>query len=687
MLEKLMVQNPDPGELYTRAAKSVYDLFGLSEKKEREKKRKKRKELEKAKEGYQEQKAKWEKAKTLYSGDSEKRKKVKKKYEELKEDYEKKKRVFEQKDFYDAVNFVGMDLTVEETIYFSTTVTLLTLFIFLGLTIFSFLFLSAITFRIFLVATIVVPIISFTFLSNYPEILAERKKVKTLAKTPEAINYLSISMRLNPSLEKAISFTAENSDEPVASGFRKILWNVYLKKYSTIEDSMLGFARRWGEWNEDFKLSLYSVRQATLEKSQERLNRSLDRANRIIREGTMSKVEEFAASLTTPTTVLFALGILMPLVIGALLPMLSIGTMGFNPGTLPDNGAMEGGTGVSRAPLIILMMNVIFPLVAFAYSYRILGKRPGTSSPPNIDPTLSISEKKRVLGLSLSVGALLIASGIYLMIGIGGDTYTMALYSLPVLWGIAAPISIYFYFSSREMKKKRKEILELERQFPDALFQLGSQMVQGKSLENALKSISESLDESKAADTFSKIVTRMNVKGESIEKTLFGKEGLLKEIPSRMVRVSLKALARTSEKNPEHAGKTIIEVSSYQKEMAKMERDIKNELSSTIDTMNATGIIFAPLVMGITSSLYIFLSDLFEDIAAGGAEMVDSHIFTFVVGLYLIQILIVIIYFSVGIQHGGDRIERNYSIGTMLPVAMILYSITVAVTQIAIGVA
>ncbi len=686
MLESAEYQDLKEGEIYNKFAKRVYNVLGPSEKKLRAKKEKEKDGVKKAKEEYLRQKAKWDRVKGFYTEDNEKKESVKKGFEKSKKEYETKKRVFEQKQFYDSVNFVGLDLTVEETMIFSIFVSATSFFVLLGLTIVSFMFFSSIIFRIFLVATFVVPLLSFTFLSNYPEMLAERKKVKTLAKTPEAINYLSISMRLNPSLEKAISFTADNSDEPVASGFRKILWNIYLNKYTTIEGSMVSFARKWGEWNEDFKLALYSVRQASLEKTKDGLNRSLDRANRIIRDGAMNNIEEFAASLSTPTTVLFALGILLPLVIGAMLPMFSMGTMDFDIQTLDDgvNGMAEA-TRPSIAPLIILMMNVIFPVVAFAYSFSILGKRPGTSSPPRIPPTLTTKKKKRLLMSCSALGLLLIGIGVYLLSFAGGSSYVRAIYALPILWGIAAPISIYMFLESREMKKKRKEILKLEKQFPDALFQLGSQMIQGKSLENSMKSISESLRGSEAGDLFGKIITRMAMKGESLNKTLFGKDGLLKKIPSRTVRVSLKALARISEKDPEESGKTLIEISSYQKEMAKMDNDIKNELAPSIDTMNATGIIFAPLVMGITAALYIFLSDISAEIGTTGAEMVDSYLFVLIVGFYLIQILIVIIYFSVGIQYGGDKIERNYSIGTTLPVAMLLFSIAVIVTQMAFG--
>ncbi|MEW5761228.1 MAG: hypothetical protein AB1779_10745, partial [Candidatus Thermoplasmatota archaeon] len=172
---------------------------------------------------------------------------------------------------------------------------------------------------------LIIPLFVLIFLRNYPISLAERIKVHTLGRMPEVINYLVMSMRLSPSLNKAIGFAAENVDEPMATALKKMLWDVYMRKYNSIEDAFLAFAYEWGEWNDDFKRSLYAVRSAELESSIEGIHRGLEKATDIILTGTKRRMENFVYSLTSPTFVLFSLGILLPMILGAMLPMASMG--------------------------------------------------------------------------------------------------------------------------------------------------------------------------------------------------------------------------------------------------------------------------------------------------------------------------------------------------------------------------
>ena len=101
-------------------------------------------------------------------------------------------------------------------------------------------------------------------------------------------------------------------------------YRLEIKTRSGIEEAFREFAYEWGYWNEDFKRSLYAIKSSTLERTTDGLNRALDKANDIILNGTRRQIEKFAASLSGPTTILFALGILLPMVIGAMLPMMSI---------------------------------------------------------------------------------------------------------------------------------------------------------------------------------------------------------------------------------------------------------------------------------------------------------------------------------------------------------------------------
>lgn len=678
-----------PGELYCKLVHYIYGYLGYSKEQYKEKKEKEKEKLKEMRKNFQNKKAELKKIENTHGKNTKRWKRTKKEYEKRKKKYDKTKAKVKQKDFYDAVNFLGLDLKVEEVLIFSGVTAVTIFFSLLSLTFVSFYLLSTNIFRILLVSTVVLPITSFLLFSHYPEILAERRKVKTLAKIPEAVTFLTISMQLTPSLEKAIDFSAENSEEPVSSGLRKILWDVYLRKYSSVEESLVSFAQKWGKWNEDFKMALYAVRESVLENSHEGLERSLDRANRIVIKGTKTKVEKFAASLSTPSMVLFALGILLPIIIGAMLPMFSMSSISSFTSSMSSmkGGSMETVSGQKpNTVLIVLLMDIIFPLAAFSYSYHILGKRPGTTKPPKIPSTLNKRKRMILMIISISVGVSLIITGVYLLHNMGGDHNIRTAYTMPILWGLAVPISLFFFVDTRERKKRREEIIELEDQLPDALFQLGSQMVQGKSLERSLENIAESMGETKVGKFFQKIVSKLQVQGKSLENVFMNKNEILDNYSSNKVVGSMKAVFRASQKNPKDAGKNIIEISSYHKDMQNLEQDIKNDLSSTVDTMKATGTIFAPLVMGVTTSLYILLSDIIGKINSGGASMISAPIFTLIIGIYLIEILITINYFTAGINHGSDTIERRYSIAVTLPIGVLVYTICTLFSQSFMGV-
>jgi hypothetical protein len=117
--------------------------------------------------------------------------------------------------------------------------------------------------------------------------------------------------------------------------------------------------------------------------------------------------------------------------------------------------------------------------------------------------------------------------------------------------------------------------------------------------------------------------------------------------------------------------------------MKKVEHDIKTSLTQTVSMMKSTGLLFAPLVMGITASLYVLLSREFANLP-GSTQMLSNDLFFMVIGVYLILMVMVTVYFSVGIEHGEDRIELRYSLGNAVPLAIVVYAFSLVGGQILI---
>ncbi|MCX8173627.1 MAG: hypothetical protein N3F63_03340 [Thermoplasmata archaeon] len=629
-------------------------------------------------------------AEYIYTKDDPRYSQALKKYEKAKREFDNAAKVYKQAEFKKMVYFAGIDVEYHEVEFLSIFMTML-LFIIMMIIAMVIYVLIPIDITMYLIYMILptafLPMFMFVFLFNYPKILSNRLKVRMLGRAPEAVNYMVMSMSLTPALDKAVAFAAENTDEPLASGLKKVIWNIYTRKFNTIEDSFLDFAYEWGYWNEDLKRALYAIRMAVFERSEEGLKRNLEKAKDIVLLGTKKKIDEFAASLSGPTTILFAIGILMPMVIGAMLPMISLVNINL---TIPTEGssAAAGITGAQQASdntvTLVVLMDILFPVITFGYAYYILGRRPGTTPPPNVKSKLSQKKKNAIFitSIILAVGISLIS--IPMVLAPEGTIYYY-IGPLPIIVGIGLGIAYYCGTTVFAVKKERDDIMKMEEEFPDALFQLGSRMAEGSSVEVALKRTAESMEGTKIGELLKKIVFSIQVSGETLDEVLFSRtRGILKDFPSKLIAVTFKTITEIVKKDPLTAGQTIIEIANYQRDLKKVDHEIRRELASTAGMMKTTAIVFAPIVMGMTSALYVLLSKTL--IAITQSQLISIHVFYLILGIYLILTDLIIIYFVTGVEHGEDWSERKAMAATTLPIAVLIYAVTTVMGQLAIGV-
>lgn len=672
------------GRVYFKWCKLIYFKFGPSLKKKEKIENKRKEKFKKEEERFNRILKEFREIEENYSESDPIYTKIEKKVKTAEKSFEKEKRMYRQEKFKKAIDFLGMDITLSEVMTFSGFCAMIFLIFGFVLVILAFIFLNMTILEagVYLIPPLLAtPLIVFAFTASYPEILASRIKTKSLARSPEAVNYLVMSMRLSPSLSKAVAFAAESTDEPISSGLKKVLWDIYMRTYDNIEESFLAFAYEWGEINEDFKRSLYTIRSSILERTDEGRARILDKASEIILEGTKRRIEAFASSLHAPTTVLFALGILLPMVIGAMLPLMAL--------QIPSGASFETTKtntppDIGGAIAILLLMDILFPGIAFIYAYHILGKRPGTATPPDVKSKLSSKDGKIITSVTvmLCIGFGLL--GIPFLRGYLGLFGTI-LGPVPMVLGIGFAIGYYCKATSRYQKRRRNEIKKMEEELPDALFKLGSRIAEGEPLETALRKVSDSMRGTKIAELFGKISYTIQVTRSTPEEAIFGKEfGVLYDLPSRNIKAAMKTVIECVKKDAFTAGAIIINISNYQRDMKKVEHNIKISLSQTVEMMKSTGILFAPLVMGITAALYVLLSREFAMIP-GSSQLLSNDAFFLIIGIYLILMVIVTIYFSVGIEHGEDKVELKHNIGNAVPIAVIVYALALAGGQFLIG--
>lgn len=503
------------------------------------------------------------------------------------------------------------------------------------------------------------PVGLFGFLSSYPEILAKRMQAVSLGRTSQSINYMTMSLRTSPSLERAVAFASEHCDEPVSSHLKKVLWEVYMRKYATVEESLSSFAYRCGQWNDDLKNSLYVIRGAGLEQSQEGYERSLEKAHNIALSGSREKMLEFASKLSGPSTVLFALGVVLPLLVGAMIPMQGLQMPTYS-GSMT---AAEAGGGGMLLPLVF-GMDIAFPLLTLLFAYTVLGKRPGTGVPPSVEG----KNDAGVFAMAVVAGAVPLLAFMFQDRIFPGSSLLPAM--LPLL-SASLFVGVYLLCYSGEAFQERKRILAVEKDLPDALFQIGSRIAEGKPLEAAFSLVAETMDNSPISPLFMEISNRLKISHDTPEGVLFGREGVVTHHRSRVLRATMRSLMEAVKKDNATAGRTMIETSGYLKDLQRADKDIKAQLQGVVDMMRTTSMFFAPLVMGITVAMYSMLSEQFSSMSGG--SMISTPSFAMILGVYLAMSTIVTSYFVTGIWGGGDKVGLARSIGTGLPISVGLF--------------
>ncbi len=526
----------------------------------------------------------------------------------------------------------------------------------------------------------------------------EPTNARMMGQMVDAVSYMAISMRLTPSLHKAVLFAARNVSEPLASRLRRVVLDVELRRFESVEEAFLDLARTYDPGNDEFQQALRSLRTAELQTTHDGRERSLERATSTVFEGTRRKVQEFTDGLQRPVFVLFSLGVVLPLMVGSMLPLMSI-----------------GGIAGSIWPTIILM-DILFPIMFILAARRILDRRPLVRPPSRVEAE-KIGWGSRTI-LAITVGATLVGLGLFcgyvatdisqaqvqldtaladgslveMDPGRRADVEARAAASsndplaglamvvgpLPVLWGLAAAVAILYIPALHEPRKRREEVISVEEALPDALFQIGSRMADGMPLEPAIRRTATTLGDEPLADLLRRALTYMTLKRTSTTEALFGREGALTGFPSENVSASLKTIVEMVRKDVGGAGRTIVAVSDHLRDLRKVDREVSSRLRPVTDMMRSTALLFAPVILGITSALYLVVAQLAPSLpfSSTAAAPMPAGIFAMVLGIFVMAVAAATMQFTSRLSYGDDPLEGRYQTARALPVAIGVYTIS-----------
>jgi len=182
-----------------------------------------------------------------------------------------------------------------------------------------------------------------------------------------AIVYLVIYMKRDANLENAVFFVAKHLPPPISLDFMKILWDVETKTHTTIRESLEFYVAGWKDKASAFVDSIHLIETSLVAPNDEQAKSLLTKATDTIIEGTHDNMVHYAHTLQNPVTMIHMLGVVLPILLLIMLPMVS---------------AFMGD--IIKPFHLFIGYNVVLPLFVYSMVLGVIRVRPGGTATGDI---------------------------------------------------------------------------------------------------------------------------------------------------------------------------------------------------------------------------------------------------------------------------------------------------------------
>jgi len=275
-------------------------------------------------------------------------------------------------------------------------------------------------------------------------------------------------------------------------------------------------------------------------------------------------------------------------------------------------------------------------------------------------------------------------------------------------------ISLWLYSDSIYKRKIQLKTRKMEDEFKDALYVIASRLGENKPIEDALSHTRSFLPKSTiATNIFGKTIDNIRILGLNLQSALFDPSyGALKNNPSTIINGAMRLMVDSVQLGVTVAAKTLMSYSIQLRNSDEVNKMLSNLVSSVTSTLSSMSKYIAPVVLGITTALQKIVVSTLKSISSSGTleqvssamtsistsglgggvntasmsslgsintdvinSLASSTTFLIIVAIYVIQIVIIMTYFTTMIEEDNPTLAK-LNIAKTLPVAVILFIAT-----------
>lgn len=442
-----------------------------------------------------------------------------------------------------------------------------------------------------------------------------------LVDTPAVIGAMGMSMGLSPSLERAVEMGTRSGDGKLQTAIASVAWKALTGEVDDLRRGLSAWTSELDRSNDGLRRSLHLIMAAEESETGGR-ERLLDRASSIALEGVKEACERYIGSLSMPVMLVFAFGVLAPVMLFSLIPLLGV-----------EGGLVDGELDLGMLALLLL---VLVPGFTLGYIRSMIGRNPLRG--PERRWKLPMDRRALVLA-AVPAGVMAgMATGSLMASALAG--LVVLLFALIVL--------------GRSEKKDRKDT---ERSFVDALYRLGNAMLGGRDLERAFEEVS--MTEHGAFREWGLRMVHATRTGRlSLAEAVREDSELSTMYPA--LQQNFLAVMACAEEDHAGAGKLAVNLAQSMGDVMKARAKVRENLRPVMDMMSTTSTIFAPAIIGLTGGIM--------GLIGGGTSALTA-----LASVYVVELAFIVAHFLGGLDgwSSGERGMRSY--GTRGAIALGVY--------------
>lgn len=478
------------------------------------------------------------------------------------------------------------------------------------------------------------PMVTYYLLFEVPVRKENLNRKVSASAMHDNVRRMASFLSTNPSLPKAARLSHVSQEGEGERILGQILWKSRTTGES-LEEALLERSRSLDDLA--LESSLEGLISAQSESSLQEVTRTCNAVVERMGEDIKEKMSSYTSSLRGPSTALFGLGVLLPVLLATMIPI-----AGFSTRTIV---------------MIGFLMWVVVPFLIIRTGRTLVLRRPivrTNGSDPSTYHFNYFSLSGPLAGtMVLIAGALHLMDIVDLPLLLEGpfpDTDSTSVLML-LLGSSAVLCSLTSGFMGKK-SEKREKILKEEEKVPDLLSEIGTRVMEGKSFEKALERGMERIKDN---------------------PTMMGK------VPANggPLRNNLTVAREYSRAGSSIGGSSIKALSGHLGEMLRLQASMKEAVRNSIGQMETTSSIFAPLMIGVSVGIFELMGRSTGSMDGGqmiGASMSQGDMtiagFILLAGVYLLLLSISTTLTMRRLEEGDptvgwERVPRNLMLSSI----------------------